>query len=97
MNDTMKSSRESSGASISIDIGGTFTDCYLGLDGRVSWGKASTTPDDFSRGFLNALAEASSGLEIEVEDLLAGAASPSLLHHDCAERIAAAFRPLAWD
>ena len=73
MNDTMKSSRESSGASISIDIGGTFTDCYLGLDGRVSWGKASTTPDDFSRGFLNALAEASSGLEIEVEDLLAGA------------------------
>jgi len=68
-----ESSAESSGASISIDIGGTFTDCYLSLDGRVSWGKASTTPDDFSRGFLNALAQASHGLDLEVEDLLAGA------------------------
>ena len=65
---------ESSAATISIDIGGTFTDCYLGLDDKVAWGKASTTPDDFSRGFLNALAEASRGLGLEVEDLLAGAA-----------------------
>jgi N-methylhydantoinase A/acetophenone carboxylase len=73
MNDIIESLGEFSGASISIDIGGTFTDCYLGLNGRAAWGKASTTPDDFSRGFLNALAEASRGLEIEVEDLLAGA------------------------
>ena len=73
MNDIIESSGESSSASISIDVGGTFTDCYLGLDGRVSWGKASTTPDDFSRGFLNALAEASRGLDLEVEDLLAEA------------------------
>jgi len=73
MNDTIESSGGSSSASISIDVGGTFTDCYLGLDGRVSWGKASTTPDDFSRGFLNALAEASRGLDLEVEDLLAEA------------------------
>jgi len=65
---------ESAGASISIDIGGTFTDCYLDLDGRVAWGKAATTPDDFSRGFLNALAHASRGLDLEVEELLAEAA-----------------------
>jgi N-methylhydantoinase A/acetophenone carboxylase len=69
----MNEMMESSGASISIDIGGTFTDCYLSLNGRASWGKASTTPDDFSRGFLNALADASHGLNLEVKDLLAGA------------------------
>jgi N-methylhydantoinase A/acetophenone carboxylase len=73
MNDIVEPSRSSSGASISIDVGGTFTDCYLSLNGRASWGKASTTPDDFSRGFLNALAEASNGLELEVDELLAGA------------------------
>ncbi len=70
----MSKMMESSGASISIDIGGTFTDCYLGLNGRASWGKASTTPDDFSRGFQNALAEACLGLDIEVPELLADVA-----------------------
>jgi len=70
----MNEMNHSSGATISIDIGGTFTDCYLGLDGRFSWGKAATTPEDFSRGFLNALEEASRGLDLEVKDLLAGAA-----------------------
>jgi len=69
----MNNPMDTSGASISIDIGGTFTDCYLSLDGRTSWGKASTTTDDFSRGFLNALAEASQGLDLEVEELLTGA------------------------
>ena len=69
----MNISVESSCASVSIDVGGTFTDCYLSLNGRASWGKAATTPDDFSRGFLNALAEASRGLNIEVTELLAGA------------------------
>jgi N-methylhydantoinase A/acetophenone carboxylase len=70
MNDAM----ESSGASVSIDIGGTFTDCHIVLGDRGSWGKAATTPDDFSRGFLNALAEACRGLDLEVKDLLSGAA-----------------------
>ena len=42
MNSTIESLGESSGASVSIDIGGTFTDCYLDLNGRVSWGKAPT-------------------------------------------------------
>jgi N-methylhydantoinase A len=69
----MNNAINSTGASISVDIGGTFTDCYVSLNGKASWGKASTTSDDFSRGFLNALAEASQGLQLEVEDLLAGA------------------------
>ena len=66
----MNDSTKSAGASISIDIGGTFTDCYLDLNNRVSWGKAATTPEDFSRGFLNALEEASRGLGLSAGDLL---------------------------
>lgn len=69
----MNGRADSAGVSISIDVGGTFTDCYLDLDGTASWGKASTTPDDFSRGFLNALADAAHGLNLEVADLLAEA------------------------
>jgi len=69
MNDAMKAA----GATISIDIGGTFTDCYLNLNDRISWGKAATTPEDFSRGFLNALEDACRGLDQDVGHLLAGA------------------------
>lgn len=70
----MKPALTAQGASISIDIGGTFTDCYLECGDRVAWGKASTTPDDFSRGFLNALADASGGLGLGVKEVLADAA-----------------------
>jgi len=59
-----------SGATISIDVGGTFTDCYVTCDGRVSWGKAATTPDDLSRGFLNALLDACKLLGVEVGSML---------------------------
>jgi N-methylhydantoinase A len=42
-----------------VDIGGTFTDCVLVDDaGAISLAKAPSTPDDFSRGFLDAVAEA---------------------------------------
>ncbi len=70
----MKSAEPAAGASISIDIGGTFTDCYLELGDSAAWGKSSTTPDDFSRGFLNALQDAAKGLGIGVRELLADAA-----------------------
>ena len=59
-----------SGTAIDIDVGGTFTDCYLTVDGRAGWGKAPTTPDDLSRGFFNALADASSELGEDVDDVL---------------------------
>lgn len=57
-------------ATINIDVGGTFTDCYVTLGGRAAWGKAATTPDDLSRGFLNALAEACKPLGLDVSVLL---------------------------
>jgi len=59
-------------ATINIDVGGTFTDCYLTHAGRVAWGKSATTHDDLSRGFLNALAEACKGLGAGVEQVLGG-------------------------
>jgi N-methylhydantoinase A len=66
----MSTPNRTSGTTINIDVGGTFTDCYLTVDGRGVWGKAATTPDDLSRGFLNALAEACNPLGIEVSSLL---------------------------
>ncbi len=40
--------------SIDIDVGGTFTDLVLTLDGERHIVKAPTTPHDLSVGFLNA-------------------------------------------
>ncbi len=68
----MNAQEADSGTTVNIDIGGTFTDCYVTKSGRLSWGKAATTPDDLSRGFLNALGEACKDLEVDVEELLKG-------------------------
>ena len=40
---------------IGVDVGGTFTDAVLALDGRVITAKAPTTPDDQSEGVLAAI------------------------------------------
>ena len=54
-----------------VDIGGTFTDCVVvAPDGNLIVGKASTTPDDRSEGFVNSVASAARRLNLEVEDLL---------------------------
>jgi N-methylhydantoinase A len=57
---------------VGVDIGGTCTDCVVaGEDGRVTLGKAFSTPPDFSRGILDALAVAAAELGIERRALLA--------------------------
>jgi N-methylhydantoinase A/oxoprolinase/acetone carboxylase beta subunit len=43
---------------IDVDIGGTFTDCFLQLGERRAYGKSPTTQYDLSVGFLRALADA---------------------------------------
>jgi N-methylhydantoinase A len=43
---------------IGVDVGGTFTDAVIALDGRVITAKAPTTPDDQSQGVLAAIAAA---------------------------------------
>src|SRR4051794_32457187 len=62
-----------------VDIGGTFTDCVV-IDeaGRVVTAKSPSTPDDFSRGMLNAMAAAAD----ELGTALAGLCrSTALLSH----------------
>jgi N-methylhydantoinase A len=40
---------------IGVDVGGTFTDAVLALDGRLVTAKAPTTPDDQSEGVMAAI------------------------------------------
>jgi N-methylhydantoinase A len=59
---------------IGIDTGGTFTDItVLGEDGNVYIDKAPTTPDDFSRGVIDALSVMADRLGGDPSELLAGA------------------------
>src|SRR6266536_1720186 len=56
---------------IGVDTGGTFTDVVvLGDSGEVWTAKASTTPDDFSRGVMDAVGEAATAVGIETAQLL---------------------------
>ncbi len=56
---------------IGVDTGGTFTDIVvLGDAGEVWTAKASTTPDDFSRGVMDALKEAAFAVGVETSELL---------------------------
>ena len=43
---------------LGVDVGGTFTDAVLAVDGRLVTAKAPTTPDDQSRGVMAAIAAA---------------------------------------
>src|SRR6185437_8856319 len=62
-----------------IDIGGTFTDCVV-LDsaGAITVAKASSTPDDFSRGFFDSLTEGAKTRGLTLDQLLADS---SLVFH----------------
>ena len=56
--------------SIDIDVGGTFTDLVLTLDGERIIAKCPTTPHDLSIGFLNAIEAGGDKLGLSVEELL---------------------------
>lgn len=55
---------------VSVDIGGTFTDCTIVQDGEVTIAKAPSTPPDFSRGFVDALETGARALHIDLAELL---------------------------
>src|ERR1700754_140301 len=40
---------------LGVDVGGTFTDAVLAVNGRIYTAKAPTTPDDQSEGVLSAV------------------------------------------
>src|SRR5581483_3385814 len=55
---------------VSVDIGGTFTDCFVVWDERSIGGKALTTHHNLALGFNEALADARQQLGVEVGELL---------------------------
>jgi N-methylhydantoinase A len=56
---------------IGVDIGGTFTDCaVVDADGKVTVGKAPTTPEDPSQGFFAAIDLAAEALGVDRPALL---------------------------
>ena len=58
---------------ISIDIGGTFTDCYVYRQGKPAWGKALTTRHRLDVGFDEAISECASHMGVPADDLIGGA------------------------
>jgi N-methylhydantoinase A len=57
---------------VSVDIGGTFTDCFLAYDGRYVEAKALTTHHNLASGFMEALKRACEDLGESVETVLGG-------------------------
>lgn len=55
---------------ISVDIGGTFTDCFLVWEDKQIEAKALTTHYNLSEGFMNALRNASETLGKPVDEIL---------------------------
>ncbi|TJY59790.1 hydantoinase/oxoprolinase family protein [Sinimarinibacterium sp. CAU 1509] len=57
---------------VSVDIGGTFTDCFVVWDERSIEGKALTTHHNLALGFNEALSNACEQLALDVHTLLSG-------------------------
>lgn len=56
--------------SINVDIGGTFTDCFVYRENGLLHAKAPTTLYDLSVGFMQALGDAAEQAGIELDELL---------------------------
>src|ERR1700751_4487599 len=54
---------------LGVDVGGTFTDAVLALDGRLITAKAPTTPEDQSEGVLAAIEAALAGADATAEQI----------------------------
>ncbi len=57
---------------VSVDIGGTFTDCFVAWDNQYVEGKALTTHHNLALGFNEALSDACNQLQVETSTLLSG-------------------------
>ena len=55
---------------IDLDIGGTFTDCYVSYEGGYTIGKSSTTKYDVSVGALRAIEAAGETIGLTLNELL---------------------------
>ncbi len=57
---------------VSVDIGGTFTDCFLAFDGKYVESKSLTTHNNLSSGFMDALGKACDEIGVPVAEVLEG-------------------------
>lgn len=57
---------------VSVDIGGTFTDCFLAFGGKYTQAKALTTHNNLSTGFMDALERACKAIGQDMESVLSG-------------------------
>lgn len=55
---------------VSVDIGGTFTDCFLVFNGQYVEAKALTTYNNLASGFMEALSSACKKIGLGVEEVL---------------------------
>ncbi len=55
---------------VSIDIGGTFTDCFLVFDNKRAEGKALTTHHNLASGFMASLEDVCSQIGVTVKEVL---------------------------
>jgi len=55
---------------VSVDIGGTFTDCFLAFDGKYIESKALTTHHNLASGFMEALNKVCDEAELELGEVL---------------------------
>jgi len=55
---------------VSVDIGGTFTDCFLAFDGKYVETKSLTTHNNLATGFMDALGKACDELGHQIEEVL---------------------------
>jgi len=55
---------------VSVDIGGTFTDCFVVWDNKYVEAKALTTHHNLAMGFNEALGKACVDLDLELEEIL---------------------------
>ena len=55
---------------VSVDIGGTFTDCFLAYDNQYVESKALTTHHNLAAGFMDALQKACAELGKSVREVL---------------------------
>jgi N-methylhydantoinase A len=58
---------------IGVDVGGTHTDTCVAADDQIVRAKAFTTPDDYSRGLIDALTLAAQRLDRTLDQLLSDA------------------------
>ncbi|MCD6725675.1 MAG: hypothetical protein LT070_00330, partial [Solirubrobacteraceae bacterium] len=56
---------------LGVDVGGTFTDAVLSVDGRLVTAKTPTTPGDQSRGVLEAVRAALDAAGARAQDVRA--------------------------